>query len=481
MGTLATDSELATIRAADAANQLNAVRGLYGLPDGPWNAVTAKLGGVPTLRIFSSLPASSVRAAITAARIQEGETQRALSPIEFTQVGLVWRVARQVMELPDVLLFEDGAVAAAAGATPQQPLEAPTNTEATRKIRLNQVLDQADEGVVPPLSRHALEDAYATFLRIKGGYPLPGADPTGDQISAMRVRILEHKGPPYADFAIWTPYGNRFQKALRLTSYVFHPDSSTWRAVELPGPPDFERWYSSWQVYANVMLMITTESGEGSAGKEPVVSQGSLEEYFENFRALNNEFPEAWHLLAQAEDRARAEHFLRLRREAEERHARGQEPSYKPNAPWDWVFRLCARDKVYWDRNVRDPALVYLAKGGGGRPVKRPGEDPLEEAVKKKSKKERTRDRREKEKEKDRDSEEPRKQKREAKGGGKGSHPRKDNKGRFVSNREGTQICFKYNMQTCEQVCPNGRAHACQGCLGQHPHKECPKSKPPHL
>ena len=138
------------------------------------------------------------------------------------------------------------------------------------------------------------------------------------------------------------------------------------------------------------MLMITTESGEDSAGKEHVVSRGSLEEYFENFRALNNEFPEAWHLLAQAEDRARAEHFLRLRREAEERHARGQEPSYKPNAPWDWVFRLRAREKVYWDRNVRDPALVYLAKGGGGRPVKRPGEDPLEEAVKKKRKKETT-------------------------------------------------------------------------------------------
>ena len=117
MGTLATDSELATIRAADAANQLNAVRALYTLPDAPWSAVTAKLGGVPTLRIFSSLPASSIRAAIATARIQEAEPQRALSPIEFTQVGLVWRVARQVMELPDIMLFEEGAVAAAAGAT----------------------------------------------------------------------------------------------------------------------------------------------------------------------------------------------------------------------------------------------------------------------------------------------------------------------------------------------------------------------------
>ena len=33
------------------------------------------------------------------------------------------------------------------------------------------------------------------------------------------------------------------------------------------------------------------------------------------------------------------------------------------------MFQQAAKDKPYWDRHVRDPALSFLARGGAGRAV----------------------------------------------------------------------------------------------------------------
>ena len=42
----------------------------------------------------------------------------------------------------------------------------------------------------------------------------------------------------------------------------------------------------------------------------------------------------------------------------------GAAPGFNPLVPWDDVFRQAALDKSYWDRRVRDPALVFMARGG---------------------------------------------------------------------------------------------------------------------
>lgn len=74
--------------------------------------------------------------------------------------------------------------------------------------------------------------------------------------------------------------------------------------------------------------------------------------------------PESWHLLVTAEDRCRAEHFPRMRREWEEKHRRGQAPEFIPAQPWDHIFRMAARDRDYWDKHVREPALLFRTAGG---------------------------------------------------------------------------------------------------------------------
>ena len=91
----------------------------------------------------------------------------------------------------------------------------------------------------------------------------------------------------------------------------------------------------------------------------PIVTQSALEEYKDSFRDMVVNYPEAWHLLVTAEDRCRCEHFPRLKRLWEDKHAKGQAPDYVTEQPWDFIFRAAARDRDYWDKNVREPAILF--------------------------------------------------------------------------------------------------------------------------
>ena len=65
------------------------------------------------------------------------------------------------------------------------------------------------------------------------------------------------------------------------------------------------------------------------------------------------------------------------------------------------------------------------------------------------------------------------------KGGGKGARPRQDAKGRYMSTRDGTEICFKFatgDRDACPSPCPRARAHVCQICLQPHSNARCTKS-----
>ena len=145
---------------------------------------------------------------------------------------------------------------------------------------------------------------------------------------------------------------------------MLQPDG-TFRAVEVPGPPSFEQWLSSWKVFENTLLMFQTEAAPGI--QNPVVTPSALEEYKDAFRDMVVNYPEAWHLLVKAEDRCRGEHFPRLRRNLLNRFNKGLAPEFDPAMPWDSVFREAARDRDYWDRTVREPAILFRTASGRKR------------------------------------------------------------------------------------------------------------------
>ena len=113
---------------------------------------------------------------------------------------------------------------------------------------------------------------------------------------------------------------------------------------------------------ADTLLMFEHDVTAGH--KVPVVTQASLEEYRDTFRDMVVNYPEAWHLLVVAEDRCRCEHFPRLKRECQDKSDKGQLPDFVAEQPWDYVFRAAARDRDYWDRNVREPAILFRTAGG---------------------------------------------------------------------------------------------------------------------
>ena len=64
-------------------------------------------------------------------------------------------------------------------------------------------------------------------------------------------------------------------------------------------------WCASWKVYTNALLGLVLTAPGGA--EVPVVDFACLDEYVENFRNLVRDFPEAWHLNLQAEDRCRGD------------------------------------------------------------------------------------------------------------------------------------------------------------------------------
>ena len=106
MSDLVSEQELEVIR--QSQDPLAEVLKLAGLEASPWEAMNLVLGKVPNLRIFALIPSSSLISAIHACRVNTGASEpptRVLTPVEFTQVGLAWRVARLVSGFEDIDLF----------------------------------------------------------------------------------------------------------------------------------------------------------------------------------------------------------------------------------------------------------------------------------------------------------------------------------------------------------------------------------------
>ena len=501
---LPTDAELA--RLTDIAS----IRAWTALPEAVWDAVSATLGTVPNLRIFASVPVEVIRAVGQSVRIplplisgaRPDPPDRALSAVEIIQVALMWRIARLAYQLPDV----NPLVEQAAGVS-TTPVAATTASPA-KKVKVANHADQLDDTELELISTEDLDQCYRNFKEVTGSDPQPEADPSAEQITVMKSKVVIRGESPYADFSVLTPFGRRVQKQMKARNFLLQPGGS-WKTFEIPGPPSFEAWKACWRVYRTILLMLKYEPNAAGISY-PVINVAALEEYLDKISELHQEFPECWHLVLQAEDRCRGEQFERVRRDLIRARVEGRLPmnvDFNPDQPWVGVFVYMARNADYWNRHVVRPAQTFLARGGTGRVMSRESTHATLGVVQAIGNKDAvappppgaglSKSARRRQKEKDRweklRSEEQRLRSRSlhdnrwnaggGKGGAKGSgssgagHPRKSGK-EFQTNREGVQICFifaKGQAGSCSEPCPNQRAHCCQFCLGPHPNVQCPK------
>jgi hypothetical protein len=345
-------------------------------------------------------------------------------------------------------------------------LAAAVGNKEARKVKVAHVLDPSDNSDLPPPGPDQLEFWFSNYKQVKGGEPLVDREPTGDQIAAMHSRVVVHKMEPYGDFSLLTPHGKRFAKEMKFSSWVPMEDG-TWQHVLLPGPANFSIWTSCWRVYECILIMLRDVDAQGCT--QMVATPNALECYYEAFALLCRENPEAWHLCVVAEDRCRSEHFPRTWRKLAAKF--GHAPT------WSQVFEDAAADDKFWDREVRRPAISDLLRTKGNRNLSAE-EDvaanvSMAVAEMKGAGKGRPRAKSQGGKNAFAKAQQAKQPQARMPFADDGAHPRKDHAGRYITSKDGRQLCFNYNKGSCKEPCQLKRAHFCQKCLEKHPAKNC--------
>lgn len=495
---LPTVAELPTLGTVDAVRQWT------GLSQPVWDVLSQSLGTVPNLRVLASMPWEPLNQALRTARIAPtppATQPRELTIVEAVQVGLMWRVARQVHGLDDI-----DPSAPVQRTTAAAPIAAAATTS-VKKVKTASVLDQMDETEVNPLSQNQMDVAYLNHIEITGADPPADAERTPEQLAALYARVVERGEAPYADFSVLTPFGRRMAKQMKARGWMLQQDGS-FKALDIPGPPTFDTWAACWKVYRAGLFMLRHPPATPGNPPLKVVTAAALEEYYERVVKLNAEFPETWHLLMQAEDRCRAEMLERYRRQLAKALVDGRLPmgmEFSPASPWIGVFMYAARDSAYWDEHVVRPSQSFLARGGKKMTLENasktnmpePAKDIMDgvtDAIKdsppgqgaSRQAKKRRRDREDKtrwdwsmtkswEVGKGTSSASSLQQS----GAKKGQPYQKAKGGLYSHNSDGCEICYRFAKGAagaCPEPCRDQRDHACQICLGRHNNASCPRT-----
>jgi len=144
--------------------------------------------------------------------------------------------------------------------------------------------------------------------------------------------------------------------------------------------------------------------------------------------------------------------------------------SFVSVSPWDSVLKAAATDAPFWEKELKEPALLYSVGHGRAEPSWVEKQQPLPDAggLSHRAAK------RKREAQRKQEAQQQQSQQRQPQTGGKGNgkagHPRKNKTGDFTTTRDGSQICFAWGKahDGCKSPCPDKRAHVCQHCLQPH-------------
>eukprot|EP00435_Cladocopium_sp_Y103_P069983 s60_g34.t1 len=211
--------------AGDDTTYLGAFYKKFGLTAGARVVVV----GLLKQPIFEAL-VDGVRVSVPPANAGEAATERGLTPAELGAGYYFGRVARVRLGL-EAQVPQANTGAQSQGTPPQT-----TSAVATRKVKLTQVLSQLDETEVDVITEAEQIRMYARFETLfgKGQRPLPQQEPTIEQLSGLKS-LVESGQAPFADFAIFQPYGARMMKRIKFAGMVLNKAGGLMQA-EIYGP-----------------------------------------------------------------------------------------------------------------------------------------------------------------------------------------------------------------------------------------------------
>ena len=401
------------------------------LDDGMVRAINRQLGdpGNESMQILAIIPEAIMLKAID-------EAQRGLRPfnvIEKAQSVLMINAIRQKFGV-GLLSVTSGSAATVTQETGNNSSPSASSTSKI-KIKLCQVIDQGSDMEIEQLDPRTLQKARRAYVQSEGDSPLEKEEVTDAQISALAAKV-NHGLAPFVDMGVWGPYGERLARQMKFTSQILK--DGQWKSVELPGTSSISAWEEAWRIFRTAAIMLG------------LASPSVLDRYASEFKSRVQEYPDCWHLAAQADIRCRSEFWMQEKRRQEDFHAaHANMSSFNTMQPWNGVIKAAANSTEFWHKEFEKPALLY--KMNGPRAMRSAPEPP--------------------------------------RSGGfhPGSNPTSDKKqhdpkrrdGRFFKSMGGVNICYDLsrNENGCnnEGQCPKGMSHVCEWCRQPHRTINCPQ------
>ncbi len=307
---------------------------------------------------------------------------RELYPGEASKVVMLWRVCRKALGEEDqdpVKLWRQsdqywGALnrglapgvqaptgnGAGAGPAAFPPLPPPV---AGRKIKISALVDQTDETEIPEGDPTEIARYREEYVRVMRGEPPSDHEVNDDQLSAIAYRVTVMNRTLYADYAVWTPYGEQIGAAQKFKVWL-PVGNGKYQNVELKGPINYQTWLGCHKVMRTAAIAIKA------------LTPTTADNYEHLIQGMVRRFPEAecWGLLYMVEKRARQHYAQTVKMRAERDKAAGAlwAADYDPNMPWDFVWRwFCsaAGRAEYWQEQFLGPCQDWLGRGGSGAPL----------------------------------------------------------------------------------------------------------------
>ena len=289
-------------------------------------------------------------------------------------MGLVWRNARWVTHLqgggnPDTFVDKDpwmpdsppGPPEGAGGGTgvPSGTTTGSSGSSGNKDnvLKMSNIVVQTDDSETKLPDAILLNEWAQRYIAVMGAPPHEEEEPTDAQLAALHHRVRVQNQPAYVDFSVWLPFGRRVLKNQKFRAFLPIGDGS-FVMRELPGPQNLQQWLVSWRVFKVACISLS------------LVTLAALLLYEKVIEKLVLQWPKAWGLIAQADDKARAEKLEKIRRSISLDIAAGGAPprEYSEADPWTACFRALALDERFWNEQVRRPAAAWLASGAHGSP-----------------------------------------------------------------------------------------------------------------
>ena len=261
------------------------VRTHFGVTDAHWAAFTRTVGDFrDDLRVLAAFPRTGLLAGVSQSQFQDGAR---LTPVQATQIGLVWRLARRVAahgsgldetEFQDIDPWQENNTPTAARQSP------PSSSVKEKVLKMSTLIDQSDESELLPPGSTEINTWLQNYHAVMGAMPEEAEEPSPNQLAALSKRVHRDDAPPYVDFAVFGPYERKLTKVQKCRIYTPLGDG-TYLQRDLPGPPTYQGWVAAWRVLKTALIMLN------------VASLASLEIYGKHIEKMVTQWPSAWGLI----------------------------------------------------------------------------------------------------------------------------------------------------------------------------------------